>query len=98
MNWRRGVRWHLVHLQLVGIVPIGLFTALLLYLLPAFSGTLSYPLFVFAAGVSAVQIIIGSLMGTTSAEGNLVYATTPLRHPVLHTGPVVLISIAGHLP
>jgi len=32
MNWRRGVRWHLVHLQLVGIVPIGLFTALLLYL------------------------------------------------------------------
>jgi len=32
MSWRRGVRWHLVHLQLVGIVPIGLFTALLLYL------------------------------------------------------------------
>src|SRR5262245_27259970 len=32
MRWRRGVRWHLVHLQLVGIVPIGLFTALLLYL------------------------------------------------------------------
>ena len=69
-------------------------TALLLYLLPAFSGTLTYPLFAFAAGVSAVQVVIGSLRGTTSAEGNLVYAATPLRHPVLHTGPVVLISIA----
>jgi signal transduction histidine kinase len=32
MNRRRGVRRHLVHLQLVSIVPIGLFTALLLYL------------------------------------------------------------------
>ena len=29
---RRGVRWHLVNLLLVSIVPIGLFTALLLYL------------------------------------------------------------------
>jgi signal transduction histidine kinase/ActR/RegA family two-component response regulator len=32
MNRRRGVRRQLVHLQLVSIVPIGLFTALLLYL------------------------------------------------------------------
>src|SRR5262245_8539965 len=32
MIGRRGVRWQLVHLQLVGIVPIGLFTAALLYL------------------------------------------------------------------
>ncbi len=32
MNRRRGVRWHLVQLQLVSLVPIGLFTAALLYL------------------------------------------------------------------
>lgn len=32
MNRRRGVRWHLFQVQLVSIVPIGLFTAGLLYL------------------------------------------------------------------
>jgi signal transduction histidine kinase len=32
VNRRRGIRWHLVQIQLVGIVPIGILTAVLLYL------------------------------------------------------------------
>ena len=32
MNRRRGIRWHLVQVQLVSIVPIALFTGVLLYL------------------------------------------------------------------
>jgi len=32
MNRRRGIRWHLFQAQLVGIVPIGLLAAALLYL------------------------------------------------------------------
>ena len=31
MNSRRGIRWHLLQVQLVGLVPIGLFAAALLY-------------------------------------------------------------------
>ena len=32
MNTRRGIRWHLFQVQLVSIVPIGLFAAAMLYL------------------------------------------------------------------
>ena len=32
MNTRRGIRWHLFQVQLVSIVPIGLFAATMLYL------------------------------------------------------------------
>lgn len=32
MNRRRGIRWHLFQVQLIGIVPIGLFAAAMLYL------------------------------------------------------------------
>ena len=69
-------------------------SALLLYLLPAFSETLSYPLFFLAVVVSAPQVLFGSFAAATIATGNPEDAARTLRHPVLRAAPAILISVA----
>src|SRR6185436_11006557 len=69
-------------------------SALVLYLLPAFSGTLSYPLFALAVAVSAPQVFLGSYMAAARAEGGPEDAARALRHPVLRAAPSILISLA----
>jgi len=69
-------------------------SALLLHLLPAFSGTLSYPLFFLAVIVSAPQVLFGSFAAATIATGNPEDAGRTLRPPVLRAAPAILISVA----
>lgn len=69
-------------------------SALLLYLLPAFSGMsadLPYPLFLLSLGLSAGQVIYGSIVAAGSAEADPKNATISLRHPMLQTGPALLM-------
>jgi hypothetical protein len=69
-------------------------SALLLYLLPAFSGNLSYPLFALAVAASAPQVLLGSFAAAARAEGGPEDAARALRHPVLRAAPSILISLA----
>jgi hypothetical protein len=69
-------------------------SALLLYLLPAFSGTLSYPLFSLAVAMSAPQVLFGSFAAAAIAAGGPDDAARALRHPVLRAAPAILISVA----
>jgi hypothetical protein len=72
-------------------------SALLLYLLPAFSGisaVLSYPLLSVAIGMSAAAVLFGSLMAAGGAKWNPEDATVSLRHPLLQTVPVLLVTLS----
>ena len=69
-------------------------TALLLHLLPAFSGILSFPLFSLAVAVSAPQVLFGSFAAAAIASGGPDDAARALRHPVLRAAPAILISVA----
>lgn len=71
-------------------------SALLLYLLPAFSGIstmLSYPLISLSVGMSAAPVIFGSCMAAAVAGGNPENAAISLRHPMMGTVPVLLITL-----
>lgn len=69
-------------------------SALLLNLLPAFSGSLSYPLFSLAVAVSAPQVFFGTFAAAAVAARGPDDAARALRHPVLRAGPSILISLA----
>jgi hypothetical protein len=70
-------------------------SALLLYLLPAFSGisaVLSFPLLSLSVGLSAAQALYGSIMAVGSGEIPE-DTSVSLRHPMLNTGPLILIYV-----
>lgn len=69
-------------------------SALLLYLFPAFSGSLSFPLFSYAVAASAPQVFFGTFAAAAVAAGGPDDAARALRHPVLRAGPSILISLA----
>jgi hypothetical protein len=71
-------------------------SALMLYLLPAFSGipaVLSFPLFSLSVGISAAQVIYGSLVAASDARDQPENATISLRHPIWQTVPVLLMHL-----
>lgn len=72
-------------------------SALLLYLFPTFSSTLSYPLFSLAVAVSAPQVLFGSFAAAAIAAGGPEDAARALRHPVLRAAPAILISVAVNI-
>jgi hypothetical protein len=69
-------------------------SALLLYLLPPFSGPLPYSLFALAVGASAPQVFFGTFAAAAIAAGDVDDAARALRHPVLRAGPSIFISLA----
>lgn len=72
-------------------------SALLLYLLPAFSGisaVLSFPLLSLAVALSAAHAFFGSCMAAGSGGEIPEDMSVSLRHPMLNTIPVLLIYVS----
>ena len=72
-------------------------SALMLHLLPVFSGisaVLSFPLFSLSVGISVAPVIFGSLIALDQGGGNPENASVSLRHPMLHTIPILFINLA----